>query len=403
VIAGGGTGGHIYPGIAIAEGLLAADISNNVVFIGAEGGIENEVVPKERFSLKLIRSRGIARKFSFGFISSIASAVHGFFQARKILKDFRPDVVVSTGSYVGFPVVLAAATLRMPVLIHEQNTIPGLVNRISQRFARRVAVSFGQSVRHFNARKVIVSGNPVREKVAKAVRSVSRQNLGLDQKRKTLLILGGSQGARRINDVVTQLIDYFASEGIQVIHVTGRRDYDWVLSKTENRVLDIEGQIPAVRGRKKFTTITRYKLYRPVPYMYNIWDGLASADLVISRAGATALAEIACKGIPSVIVPFPYSSEGHQDANAKVFEDSGAAVVIKDGSLTAENLKNTMSSLFADAEKMRSMAEAAGKHSSTGSVARIVQEIYGIAGLSVPRPRKKVRRSRASARRDGRR
>lgn len=384
VIVGGGTGGHIYPGIAIAEELQKKSIENRILFIGSEDGLEKEVVSRERFSLKLIKSGKIMRRFSFRLFLVPFFVARGFFQARDILREFKPDIVVSTGGYVSFPVVLAAATLRLPILLHEQNTIPGLTNRICQIFARRITISYNSAVRYFRKKVTVFTGNPVRREVLAAVRSVSRQKLALDQKRKTILIIGGSQGARKINEVAVELLDHFMSEGIQVVHVVGKRDHDWVSSRTANRIINIESEIPSIKGRKKQITIAKYKLYHLIPYMYNIWDGLAASDLVISRAGATVIAEITARGLPSIIIPFPYSAEGHQAHNARVLSEAGASIVIDDSKMSSGVLKEAIRSVLDDAGRSKSMSEASKKLSNPHAGERVVDIIYNdVLGIGV--------------------
>jgi UDP-N-acetylglucosamine--N-acetylmuramyl-(pentapeptide) pyrophosphoryl-undecaprenol N-acetylglucosamine transferase len=303
-------------------------------------------------------------------------------------------MIISTGGYASFPVVLAGAFHRIPILLHEQNTIPGIVNRICQFFAKKVAISYQTTSRYFLRSKVAFTGNPVRKKILKAVASVGRQKLNLDQKRKTLLILGGSQGARRLNEIAAEMVDFFIAEDIQVIHITGRRDYDMVLSKTGNRVLDIEEAISEVKGKKRRIALRKYKLYHTFPYMYNIWDALSACDIALSRAGATAIAEIEARGIPSIIVPFPYSAEGHQQANAKVLLDAGAAVVFKEEELTAESLSLTIRSFFADRKKMNEMSSAAKKLAvldAAKKIALIAYDILTTRGVLIKSDEKRVR------------
>jgi len=376
VIAGGGTGGHIYPGIAIAEELQKRNIENAILFIGTEDGLERDVISRERFSLKFIRSKKVTRKLSFGLLLVPFHVLVGFFQAREILKEYAPDIVISTGGYVSFPVVLAAATLRLPVLLHEQNTIPGLTNRLCQIFARRVTVSYPGSISYFRKNKTVLTGNPVRREVLNAIRSVSRQKLNLDQKRKTVLVIGGSLGARRINEMVVDLMDYFTGEGIQVLHVVGQRDYGWVAGRTANRLIDFETEVPIIKGKKRQMTIAKHKLYHAIPFMYNIWDGLAASDLVVSRAGATILAEITLRGLPSIIIPFPYSAEGHQAKNASVMGAAGASIVIEESKLSSDVLRQSIRMVLDDIGRSRSMSEASKKLSNPYASGRIVDIIY---------------------------
>lgn len=381
-IVAGGSGGHIYPAIAVAEELLADDMNARILFIGSEEGIEKEIISRERFSLKLIKAKKVMRKLSVDLLRLPFMVFAGIAQSKAILKEFKPDVLLSTGGYVSFPVVIAAAALKVPILIHEQNTVPGLTNRICQLFAKKVAVSYAVTSKYFIRSKTSLTGNPVRSKVIRAVRSVSRQKLNLDQKRKTLLVLGGSQGAHRINEAVAGMIDFFSSEDIQVVHLTGAKDYQWVLSQTENRVLNIEEAVPVLKGRMRQMTLRRYRLYHPMPYMYNIWDGLAASDLVLCRAGATAIAEITARGLPSIIIPFPYASESHQKSNAAILSNAGASIVIDEAFLSVEGLKDTIRSLFSDRALLAKMSQASKGLYVSDSLKRLVGLLYQAAGRS---------------------
>jgi len=397
-IVAGGTGGHIYPAIAVAEELQAGDINARILFIGSEGGIENDIIPRERFSLKTIKAKKIMRKFSFDLFKLPFTVFAGIVSSVKALKEFAPDVLLSTGGYVSFPAAVAAKLCGIPVVIHEQNTVPGFTNRICQLIAKKVAISYPVTSKYFWRRKTVLTGNPVRSKVVKAVKSVSRQKLNLDQKRRTLLVLGGSQGAHRINEAVTKLIDFFTAEDIQVIHLTGPKDYRWVLSQTESRVLNIEEAVPVVRGKGRQITLRKYRLYHPMPYMYNIWDGLAAADLVLCRAGATAIAELTSRGLPSIVIPFPYASEDHQKSNAHVLSRAGAAIVIDESFLSAEGLKDSIRSLFNNRSLLLKMSMASKSLYIGDSAKRIVDLLYLVSGISRqekrPPTKQRIRRAK---------
>jgi UDP-N-acetylglucosamine--N-acetylmuramyl-(pentapeptide) pyrophosphoryl-undecaprenol N-acetylglucosamine transferase len=392
VIVSGGTGGHIYPGIAIAEEMQDRDIRNEILFIGSENGLEGDIVSKERFSIRLIVAQGIQRVLSFKIFKLPFVLIKGFLQARGILKEFRPDAVISTGGYASFPVVAAAAALRIPIFLHEQNAVPGITNRLCQRFAKKVMLSFKASVKYFNSKKAVFTGNPVRQKVILTERGVARQKLGIDQKRKTILVTGGSQGARRINEVMASLVDFFAAEGIQVLHVTGPKDYEHVLSLTENKVLDIEKKVPTIKGKKKYVTITKYKLYHPMPYMYNIWDGIAASDIIISRAGGTAIAEILARGIPSILVPYPFAAERHQDVNAKELEAAGASVIIENDKFSEDAVKALVKELLSDFAKLGAMSKACSAIAHPEAARIIVDDIYRTLGIDMEDITKKVKK-----------
>ncbi len=387
-IASGGTGGHIYPAIAIAQELQNRDIGNEILFIGSEEGLEKKILSLERFSFKTIKARGMLRKLSFKSISAPFLAIYAVFQALKILRSFKPDILITTGGYVSLPTGIAAKLLRIPILVHEQNVTPGISSRITGFFAKKVTVSFDNTYKYFFKRKTAVTGNPVRKRIINAIKSVSLQKLNLDQKRKTLLILGGSQGARKINETVIEAIDDLCKEGLQIIHVTGERDYEFVVSKTEKRLLDIEKEIPFVKAKKRQVTLAKFKQYHPIPYMVNIWDGLAAADLVVSRAGGTAIAEITTRGLPSILIPFPFSADGHQEKNAKILEGKKAAVIVKNKELSKDSLVNIIRNLFNDPVKLKNIMTASKSFSKADAAEQIAQVIYDILGIK-PQSRKK--------------
>ena len=380
-IVGGGTGGHIYPALALAEELQEKDLDSEILFIGSPEGIENELVSKERFTFETIKSRGMPRKLSLRAISAPFVSIAGFFQARRVLRSFSPRILISTGGYVSLPVAFAAKTLGIPVLIHELNTIPGLSNRISGLFAKKITLSFPEAMRYFPKRKVLLTGTPVRKKIINAINEVSKSRLELDLKRKTILILGGSQGARKINEVIIELLPDLLKENCQIIHITGKNDFEHVISSTKNIAQETTDTSKVAEGKRKKEIIKIYKLYRPIPYMYNIWDALASADLVISRAGGSTLAEILARGLPSILIPFPYSSEGHQDKNARSIEGAGAAIVLKNDELSRDSLLCIIRELLADKERLMTIAGAAKGLSSPEASKTIIDSIYEILDL----------------------
>lgn len=335
IIAAGGTGGHIYPGIALAEELEQKDPGSEILFIGGKIGPEKTLV---QFPIKLINARGLFRKLSWKAFSSPFVSLFGFFEAVKVVREFKPDWVVSMGGYVSLPVVFAAKICRVPVLLHEQNILPGITNRFCSRFAKIVALSFEESLKHM---KGIVTGNPVRKKILEA-KPEKPKNF-------TVLIVGGSQGSRSINQKIVSTLEQFDGSGIDLVHVCGTRDY------------------PVIEKKK-------YPFYNLVPYMYNIEEGLRKADLIVSRAGATAISEILACGKPSVLMPFPYSSEGHQELNARAVEAYGAAVVLHDSEL--DRLFSVILELSRDKDRLESMRCAALRHSRRDAAGKIVSLLY---------------------------
>ncbi|MBC7082409.1 MAG: undecaprenyldiphospho-muramoylpentapeptide beta-N-acetylglucosaminyltransferase [Bacillota bacterium] len=345
VFAGGGTGGHVYPGVTVARTLLERDPATKVVFIGTRKGLEADVIPREGFHLSTIEVAGFRRRLSPDTLLTAFRACKGFIQSLAILRREKPDVVVGTGGYVSGPVVLAAWMLGIPTLIHEQNALPGVTTRVLSRVASAMAVTYPESARYL-ARKsrVVVTGNPVRKSILTADRREGARAMGLDPGRPTLLVFGGSQGARAINEaMVAALPDLLARRGdLQVIHQTGRRDHAWVVAELEARGVD------------------RKRLPRLVvePYLYEMDMAMACADLVVSRAGAISIAEITARGLPAVLIPFPGAAEGHQERNARALEAAGAAVVILQSELRGDVLRDTVEELLDDRARLERMSRS---------------------------------------------
>jgi len=359
IMVGGGTGGHIYPAIAIAEAVQDKILDSQILFVGSEGGIEETLVPEARFSLATIKARGMLRKISYRSITAPFMAVAGFFDSLKILKSFKPDIIVATGGFVSLPLVLAGSFLRIPVMLHEGNAIPGLSTRICKWFASCITVAYESQRKYFRWKKVYCIGGPVRKEITRSVKGISIQNMGLRQDQKILLVLGGSQGARSINKVVADSLPDLAELNVQVLHVCGERDHAWLK--------DLIKENPP--------------FYHLIPYMYNIWDGLAAADLVISRAGATAISEIIARGLPSILIPFPFSAEGHQDLNAKILADAGASIIINDKELNKDALLAEIKRILKDRGlyiKLASASASLGKPNSAYEFVNILTSLLGI-------------------------
>jgi UDP-N-acetylglucosamine--N-acetylmuramyl-(pentapeptide) pyrophosphoryl-undecaprenol N-acetylglucosamine transferase len=349
-IVSGGTGGHIYPGIAVADEIKKRDPQAEIVFLGSKDGLEKELVGKAGYKIKLIRSRALLRKISYKAISAPFVMFVGFFQAIFFLKKFSPDILVSTGGYASLPAVAAAKLLRIPTILLEQNVLPGAVNRICKRFSNKVFISFEETKKYMQGEVV---GNPVREEIKKADRNLSRKKLGLDQNARVILIMGGSQGSKKINEAVISAADKLPS-GVQVLHIIGERDYQWIES-----------------------TINREELsnYFPIAYLHQeIANAIAASNLVISRAGATAIAEFVVLGIPMVLIPFPYAAENHQKLNAQVMVDGGAAIMVEDKDFDSEKFLSLITDSSLDYDKM---SKASLSFAKPDAAKRIVDYIYG--------------------------
>ncbi|WP_378951969.1 undecaprenyldiphospho-muramoylpentapeptide beta-N-acetylglucosaminyltransferase [Pelosinus sp. sgz500959] len=344
IMSGGGTGGHIYPAITILRAIQKNTQSCEVLFIGTQHGLESNIIPKEGFDFRTIDVRGFERRLSIQNIQTIIKTLGSINQSRKIIREFKPDLVIGTGGYVCGPVLLTASMMGIPTMIQEQNVIPGITNKILSRFVDKIAVGYGEAQKYFTRKeKVFISGNPIRPEILSATREEGIIALGLDPAKRTVLISGGSRGARSINQAMIQVYQQFAGrKDIQLLHVTGQNEYNGIVGKLQECCIDTI---------KAGNIIIR-------PYLYNMPQAMAVADLAIFRAGAVGLAELTAKGIPSILIPYPYAAENHQEFNARVMEQQGAAVVIRDAELTGYRLIEVMNELMNSPQKLDGMAAA---------------------------------------------
>ena len=371
VIAGGGTGGHIYPALAIARALERQDATATILFVGTGHGLESELVPHAGYPLQTIHLYGFQRRISWRNLQNVFWTVRSLWEVRKILRAFRPDAVIGTGGYVCGPVVWSAASGGIPTLIQEQNAFPGVTNRILSRVVDVAAVGYPEAAPKFAGHKarVVVTGNPVREDLLQETREESCRHFGLRPELPVLLITGGSQGARSINQEELAVHRRWAGKKeVHILHITGQTDYNNII-----HTLQAEG-LPIHDGEAGRIV---------VPYLHEMPKALAAARLVVSRAGAIGLAELTLRGIPAILIPYPFASENHQEINARALEKNGAAVVIRDSELTGELLTATVEKLIADSEKLRSMAAAAaamGTPRAADEIAALVFDLLNRAG-----------------------
>lgn len=362
LITGGGTAGHINPGIAIAKHLREKHPESEILFLGTQRGLEKDLVPREGFKIQFIKARGFKRKISIDVFFMFKDIIAGYFQAKRIIKDFKPDVMVGTGGYVCFPVILAGIRLKIPTLIHESNSLPGIANRVLGRFVDIVTISFKDSEKYFrSSKKVIFTGNPLRKEIL----SIKRNQGSFDTKPwPTVLIFGGSQGAQKINEVVINMIELNKGNlPYKLIFATGQAQFDFVIQKLS----------------EKNIKLSELKNIEIKPYIFDMADALASADLVVSRAGALTVSEITAVGLPSILIPFPYATENHQEANAGVLEKEGASVVILEKDLTPEVLHQQIINLIKNKNQLALMAKNAKNMGITDAgdkICAVVEELY---------------------------
>ena len=325
VIAGGGTGGHLYPGLALAEELRGR-FGAEIMFVGTEKGLESRVVPKEGYPITILPAEGAAGKSVSRKFRAAVKLVRSVIKARKLLGSYEPDIVAGTGGYVSAAPVIAAKLLSIPVLIMEQNVVPGSANRLLARISDAVAATYMESTNYFPKGKTFLTGNPVRAGILSAGRASSYELFRLEPEGLfTVLVFGGSAGATSINKAVTEALEHLADiKGkIQFLHQSGQRDYQAV--REAYRALGFRAMV--------------------APFIFQMAEAYAAADMVISRAGATTLAELTALGKPAVLVPYPYAG-AHQEWNARKMEELGAARLVMDSDLSGRVIAQEIRSLM---------------------------------------------------------
>jgi len=355
MIAGGGTGGHVYPGIAVAEELSDVRRDSEIVFIGSKRGLEAQAVPEAGFRIRYIWSRGFPRRAWWRWPAAIVTNAVGFIQALWMVAIERPDVVLGAGGYVSAPVSVAGWLFGKPVLIQEQNSIPGLTNRLLSSIASEVHLSFVEARSYFRRKDHLkVSGNPVRKYILNGDRPTAIREFGLVPGKPIVFIFGGSLGAHRINEAALEAMRRLKGRvDVQFILQTGRQDFERVKEAVEKE------QLPA----------------RVMPFLRRIHMAYAAADLVVCRSGAMTLAEIAACGTPAILIPYPYAAHDHQVVNAGNLVDRGAAAMILDRELTGERLGNEIAHWLSDRQGLSRMSSNARTFNRPDAALKIVRSL----------------------------
>ena len=356
LIATGGTGGHIYPAIALADELRSIDPSTSILFIGNNDRMESTEIPKHNYDFYGIDAKGFNGN-SGDKVKSIQLMSKSFFLCRKKIKEFNADIVIGFGGYVTVPVILAATTLGIPSMIHEQNSIAGMANRFLSKFVKKVVCCYPEVMKDFDAKKVVLLGNP-RASIAKRVtydRNILKQ-YGLQPQRKTVFIVMGSLGSSSVNEKMIESLYKMDGRDYQVIYVTGKNGYD--------------------AFRKQFTDTANVKI---LPYVNQV-EIVANVDLVISRGGATSASEITALQKPSIIIPSPYVPNNHQFINAKAMLDAGCALLLEEKDLSADKIYEMVESLIFDDEKLQKMAissESLGFPNAAENMVNLIKQVVG--------------------------
>lgn len=343
VVSGGGTGGHIYPALATIKKMQERDPELEVLYIGGERGLEKDIVPAAGVTFEAIEIQGFNRSAIFDNFKTIKLFLAGTNKVRKTLRDFKPDVVIGTGGYVSGPVLYAAQTLKIPTVIHEQNSVVGVTNKFLARKATKVGVAFPAAMSAFKDDQATVVGNPRAQEVVEAGGEFDWASLGLSEDLPTVLVFGGSQGALKLNRAVVDAAQSFGEREYQVIFATGAKRFDEVQAAIAEDNVVIPENVAIV------------------PYISNMPALMPAVDLVVGRAGATSLAEQTALGKPMVLIPSPYVTNDHQTKNAQSLVQAGAATMITEGNLAGDTLFEAVDNIMSNIPIRQSMAEQAKK------------------------------------------
>ena len=357
IVAGGGTGGHLFPGIAIAEEFLGRDPANRVLFVGTERGLEKRVLSQMGYTLETldvegVKGRGLAQKFG-----ALAKIPRSLAQSRRILRQFGPDIVIGVGGYVSLPLLWAAQRFGTPTVLHEQNKRLGMANRMLADKANRIYLGFPDTLGEYPRERARVVGNPVRAGFLDPPgRAEARQRLELDPDCPVILITGGSQGAGSINRAVNEALPAFAADEAQFLWMTGA-----------------DG---AAAARECAAAVAAS--VRVFHFIEDMPTACAAADVIVGRAGASTTAEIAVLGKPSILIPYPHATDNHQEENARAFADAGAAVLILDSECSGNRLAEAIRGLLADPDARARMAGAARALAHPNAAEALVDDLFDL-------------------------
>lgn len=355
ILTGGGTGGHIFPAIAIATEFKNRFPNSEILFVGTRKGLEKEIVTKNGFKLEFISAKGLARGLKKELLALPLFLIKSFLESWMILKKFRPHIVVGTGGYVSLPVVLMANLMGKKTLIQEQNSFPGLTTRILSLIAERVCLSYESSIKYFiSKKKLIVLGNPIRREILLGDKEEGLKKFNLKPDKKTVFILGGSQGSKRINQAIKEGVSYLEQfDNIQLLWQTGEKDFE---------------EIKNFMKEKKLTSTV-------LPFIQDIADAYAVSDLLVCRSGALTLAEVTACGKPSILIPYPFATADHQRYNALFLEERGAAEIILEKELKGENLTEEIIQLLMDDNRLKEMSKNSLALAKPFATSQIVDEM----------------------------
>lgn len=362
IVSGGGTGGHIYPALAIANGIKERVPSVDILYVGTEKGMESKIIPTSGFKFKTIDISGIDRSSMLRASKALMKFPISFWQAKDIIKDFKPDIIVGTGGYVSYPVVLAGTFFGPKTVIHEQNAYPGLANRKLAKRVDCVMLTFSEAAELMDSKNIKITGLPVRKEIIEVNTEIARADLGFSKDVFTLVAFGGSRGAASINKAMLEVVERYQDKEIQIIWITGEANYEEIKEQV----------IPGVNAQS-----SRCKLHL-IPYMYNIQEALGIADLAVCRSGASTLSELEILGLPAILVPYPYAADNHQEKNARALLEKNAVEMVIDEFLDGNTLFNMIEKIRKDRKMLKVMKENMRSQARPNALNDIIEIILNI-------------------------
>jgi UDP-N-acetylglucosamine--N-acetylmuramyl-(pentapeptide) pyrophosphoryl-undecaprenol N-acetylglucosamine transferase len=389
IITGGGTGGHIFPAIAVAQKLKLDSDLEKIFYIGCDKNMEKNIAASENLDFYSINVSGMPRKIGFKLASWFANLFFATIKSIYYMHKLKPDVVFGTGGYVSGPVLLAAKFSGIPFVIHDPDAHPGIVNKFMSKWAAAVSISFEQAKKHLKSKNINLNGNPIRANFSQVAKEEAIKELGLCPNKKTILVMGGSQGAKAVNNGIMRALPELLNMGFQIIHQTGAKNYEsyieelkqefpkyyqtFVESATSGTNINITEDSQNTDNINKNLTSSSYIIK---PFFNNMEIPLNAADIAISRAGSLSISELNLCGLPSILMPFPFAAADHQRFNARAMEEAGASLYMEDADCTAERLIALITEILnnpAKFEKMQNSNKLLAKPQATENIIKIIK------------------------------
>lgn len=363
LIAAAGTGGHINPGIAIANKIKEKNPNAEIIFVGTSRGLENDLVPRAGYELKHIEVYGISREISINNAKKIFKTIKGFGQAKKLIKQLNPDIVIGTGGYICGPICLAATKNKIPTILHESNAFPGVTVKMLSKKVNKILLGFEDAKKRLSkAKQLIVTGTPTKFtgiQLSELEIINKKKELGFNSELPLILVFGGSQGAKRINETIINIIENKLNSTYQILWASGPKQYDIIKEELEDKKININN----------------IKNVKILPYIYNMEEVMKVSDLLVCRSGAMTITEIAISKKPAIFIPLSTAAENHQEYNANVLVNRNAAKILHDNEINEKTLNDLINEMISDKTRLKEMGENAGKIVTTNVEEKIYNEI----------------------------